>query len=59
MADLSERRDDLEACLALRVLAGDALWGLYPPSEVTREKRRQGVMQGWPAIAEVKPASNA
>ncbi|SHI59718.1 Regulator of RNase E activity RraA [Roseomonas rosea] len=31
-----ERRDPLEKYLALRVGAGEALWGVYPPTEQTR-----------------------
>ncbi|MXP62236.1 ribonuclease activity regulator RraA [Roseomonas sp. M0104] len=31
-----ERRDPLEKYLALRVQAGEALWGVYPPTEQTR-----------------------
>ena len=31
-----ERRDPLEKYLALRVEAGEALWGVYPPTEQTR-----------------------
>ncbi|UFN48282.1 ribonuclease activity regulator RraA [Roseomonas sp. OT10] len=31
-----ERRDPLEKYLALRIQAGDALWGVYPPTPQTR-----------------------
>ncbi len=31
-----ERRDPLEKYLALRVQAGEALWGVYPPTDQTR-----------------------
>lgn len=50
MADLCEKRDDIEAYLALRVQAGEALWGLYPPSEQTREQYREWVKSGRPPI---------
>jgi len=50
MADLCEKRDDIEAYLALRVQAGEALWGLYPPSEQTREQYRKWVKSGRPPI---------
>ena len=58
MADLCEKRDDIEAYLALRVQAGEALWGLYPPSEATRAQHRQWVADGRPAIAPAKPAGS-
>ncbi len=31
-----ERRDALEAYLAARIAAGEALWGVYPPNDATR-----------------------
>lgn len=59
MADLCDKRDDIEAYLALRLDAGEALWGIYPPSEATRAQYRQWVAQGRPPIAPAKPASQA
>lgn len=56
MADLCEKRDDIEAYLALRVQAGEALWGLYPPSDATRQQHREWVAAGRPSIAPAKPA---
>ena len=56
LAELSERRDDIEAYLALRVQAGEALWGLYPPSEATRSQYKQWVSNGRPTIRPAKPA---
>jgi len=50
MADLCEAQDDLESYLALRVQAGEALWGLYPPSLETREQHRAWVAAGRPAL---------
>ncbi|MBP1318268.1 ribonuclease activity regulator RraA [Herbaspirillum sp. 1130] len=50
MADLCEKRDDIEAYLALRVQAGEPLWGLYPPSEETRAQFRAWVEAGRPAV---------
>lgn len=50
MADLCEQRDDIEAYLALRVRAGEALWGLYPPSEATRQQHREWVAAGRPPL---------
>ena len=55
MADLCERRDDIEAYLALRVKAGEALWGLYPPSDETRAQHRDWVAAGRPEIKPVPP----
>jgi regulator of RNase E activity RraA len=49
MADLCEAQDDLEGYLAKRVAAGEALWGLYPPSEETRTRHRAWVAAGRPA----------
>ncbi len=57
MADLCESRDDIEAYLALRVQAGEALWGVYPPSEETRAQYKAWVAQGRPAIASARPAA--
>lgn len=56
MADLCEKRDDIEAYLALRVQAGEALWGLYPPSDATRQQHREWVAAGRPPIAAAAPA---
>lgn len=50
LADLCEKRDDIEAYLALRVQAGEALWGLYPPSEETRAQFKAWVEAGRPPI---------
>lgn len=51
MADLCEAQDDLEHYLALRVQAGEALWGLYPPSAETRRQHQTWVAAGRPAVA--------
>ena len=48
MANLCEVQDDLEAYLALRVQAGEALWGLYPPSQATRDQHKAWVAGGRP-----------
>lgn len=34
--DACERRDPLEKYLALRIEAGESLWGVYPPNDQTR-----------------------
>ena len=57
MAELCEKRDDIEAYLAMRVKAGEPLWGLYPPSEQTRAEHRAWVQAGRPAIAPRGPAA--
>jgi regulator of RNase E activity RraA len=49
MANLCEAQDDLEAYLARRVQAGEALWGLYPPGSATREQHKTWVANGRPA----------
>jgi len=50
MADLCEAQDELESYLALRVARGEALWGLYPPSDTTRAQHREWVAAGRPAL---------
>jgi regulator of RNase E activity RraA len=50
LADDCEVQDDLEAYLAKRVQVGEALWGLYPPSDATRAQYRAWVESGRPAI---------
>lgn len=57
MADLCEKRDDIEAYLALRVRAGEPLWGLYPPSETTRAQFRAWCETGRPEIKPQGPAA--
>lgn len=56
MADLCEKRDDIEAYLAMRVQAGEALWGLYPPSDATRAQYADWVATGRPPIDGAHPA---
>lgn len=58
MADLCEKRDDMEAYLAMRVLAGEALWGLYPPSLQTRAQYQAWVAADRPAIAPRDPSAS-
>ena len=55
MAELCEKRDDIEAYLAMRVRAGEPLWGLYPPSEETRRQHKAWVAAGRPEIKPVSP----
>ena len=50
LADICEAQDQLEAYLALRIERGEALWGLYPPSEATRVQYREWVAGGRPAL---------
>jgi regulator of RNase E activity RraA len=50
LADLCEAQDDLEAYLAQRVQRGEALWGLYPPSDTTRAQHREWVAAGRPTL---------
>ncbi|MBC8749816.1 MULTISPECIES: RraA family protein [Paraburkholderia] len=35
LADICEKQDDIETYLGLRIAAGEALWGVYPPSQQT------------------------
>ena len=50
LAEICEAQDQLEAYVALRIERGEALWGLYPPSEATREQYRAWVADGRPAL---------
>jgi regulator of RNase E activity RraA len=50
MAALCEAQDDLEGYLAQRVQRGEALWGLYPPSEATRRQYQEWVARGRPTF---------
>lgn len=50
MAEVCEAQDDIEGYIALRVQAGEALWGLYPPSPETREQHRTWVAAGRPTF---------
>jgi regulator of RNase E activity RraA len=52
LADACEAQDDIEQYISLRIGAGDALWGVFPASEQTREEYRQWVADGRPAIAQ-------
>jgi hypothetical protein len=57
MADLCEKRDDIEAYINLRVKTGEPLWGLYPPSEKTRAEHKAWVAAGRPFIEPKGPAA--
>jgi regulator of RNase E activity RraA len=57
MANLCEVQDDLEAYLALRVQAGEKLWGLYPPSPETRAAHQAWVAGGRKPIPSARPAT--
>ena len=50
MAALCEAQDDLEGYLAQRVQRGEALWGLYPPSDATRAEHKAWVAAGRPTL---------
>jgi regulator of RNase E activity RraA len=50
MAALCELQDDLESYLAMRVQRGEALWGLYPPSDATRAEHKAWVAAGRPKL---------
>ena len=52
MANTCEKRDDIEAYLWRRVRSGEALWGLYPPSDETRRQHVEWVKAGRPPIRE-------
>ncbi len=50
LAEVCEAQDDIEGYLAQRVQRGEALWGLYPPSDATRVQYRDWVAAGRPAL---------
>jgi regulator of RNase E activity RraA len=50
LADRCEAQDDLEAYLLARLQRDKVLWGIYPPSDATREQYQQWVQAGRPAI---------
>ncbi|MGU7770456.1 RraA family protein [Burkholderia sp. MR1-5-21] len=50
LADVCERQDDIEHYLAMRVATGEALWGVYPPSQKTYADYEAWVAAGRPAI---------
>jgi regulator of RNase E activity RraA len=50
LAELCEAQDQLEAYVVQRVQRGEALWGLYPPSEATRAQYREWLAAGQPAV---------
>jgi regulator of RNase E activity RraA len=50
MADLAEAQDALEAYIEQRIRRGEALWGLYPPSDDTRAQYRAWVAAGRPPL---------
>jgi len=54
LADVCEAQDEIEAYLALRLQRGEALWGIYPPSDATRAEHQTWVAAGRPALGEAK-----
>jgi regulator of RNase E activity RraA len=52
LADACEAQDDLEQYVALRIGAGDALWGVFPASDETRAQYQRWVAEGRPEIAQ-------
>jgi regulator of RNase E activity RraA len=50
MANICEAQDDIEGYLAQRVQRGEALWGLYPPSDATRAQHKAWIAAGRPAL---------
>jgi regulator of RNase E activity RraA len=51
LAETCEAQDQIEAYLVQRIARGEALWGLYPPSDATRRQYREWVSAGKPALA--------
>jgi regulator of RNase E activity RraA len=53
LADFCTQQDDLEGYLAMRIAAGEALWGVYPPSAQAYEDYDKWVAAGRPEIPPV------
>lgn len=53
LADFCTQQDDLEGYLAMRIAAGEALWGVYPPSAQAYEDYDKWVAAGRPEIPAV------
>ncbi|MEX3957531.1 ribonuclease activity regulator RraA [Trinickia sp. EG282A] len=53
LAELCSRQDDLERYLAMRIAAGEALWGVYPPSPQTYDAYDRWVAAGRPHIPSI------
>lgn len=50
LAEACEAMDDLENYIAQRIGSGDAIWGVFPANEQTRDDYRQWVADGRPAL---------
>ncbi|MGI4861627.1 MAG: ribonuclease activity regulator RraA [Janthinobacterium lividum] len=55
LADFCTTQDALESYLAMRIAAGEPLWGVYPPAPQAYEDYQRWVADGRPAIAPVIP----
>jgi regulator of RNase E activity RraA len=58
LADFCTQQDDLERYLAMRIAAGEALWGVYPPSPQAYEDYNAWVAAGRPKIASIVGKEN-
>lgn len=53
LADYCTVQDDLEGYLAMRIAAGEALWGVYPPGPTAISDYHAWVASGRPAIPSI------
>lgn len=53
LADVCLEQDDIENYLAMRIAAGESLWGVYPPSPEAVAAYKDWVASGRPAIASI------
>jgi regulator of RNase E activity RraA len=53
LAEFCTRQDDVEHYLAMRIAAGEALWGVYPPSEQAYLGYEKWVTDGRPEIPSI------
>lgn len=53
LADVCLEQDDVENYLAMRIAAGEPLWGVYPPSQQSVADYKAWVASGRPAIPSI------
>jgi regulator of RNase E activity RraA len=53
LADVCEAQDDIENYIAQRIGSGDAIWGVFPANDKTRQEYQQWVADGRPNLAQV------
>ncbi|WP_028237890.1 RraA family protein [Stutzerimonas azotifigens] len=59
LAEVCLEQDDIERYLAMRIAAGEPLWGVYPPSPDTVAAYRDWIASGRPNIPSIIAEENA